>query len=494
MLIKEEEKKMEEHGEIDNNITKEGNLIFWNGDGRIIPHLLYEFFFKNGIGKYYPDDTRWKNTDPLIVKIKGNLVSEVNVAYLLETARNYICEYCNDEGERGPIIDSLHKSISLFGDKNLKLLPTMELQFISDTRNNGYFYFRNGILQVTAEDISIHEYKEFNQYVWENSIIDIDFKPVTIENLAKNCDFNKFLVDITKVDDSLYAEKRLKSLKSAVGYLLHRYKDGNTNKAIILMDVYVNGKPNGGSGKTLLIYSIGKMRNLAIIDGKKYDQREWFSLSSVGLDSEILLFDDVVKDFNFEQIFPLTSGGMYIRRKYKDHIHIPHEESPKIAITTNYAINGDSSSHTRRKYEIELSPTYSADYSPRDKFGRNFFDDWFEDDWNLFYNTMIRCLQIYLQQGLIEAEPINLRLNKLVNNTCEEFLEFGTHRIEIDKQLNKKQLYDDFINAYPEFNYQIKQRMFTEWLREWGIYKNLSTMEGHTGNIRYIIFSDNSTN
>ncbi len=58
----------------------------------------------------------------------------------------------------------------------------------------------------------------------------------------------------------------------------------------------------------------------------------------------------------------------------KDHIHIPHEKSPKIALTANYAIIGDSSSHRRRNFEFEVSPTYSADHISRDKFERNFFD------------------------------------------------------------------------------------------------------------------------
>jgi hypothetical protein len=300
----------------------------------------------------------------------------------------------------------------------------------------------------------------------------------------------EFLHDLTKVEDENHSEERLKALKSAMGYLLHRYKDGNTNKAIILMDIFVNGMPNGGSAKSLLINSVGKIRNVATIDGKIYDQREWFALSSVGLDSDVLLFDDVEKNFNFEQIFPLTSGGMYIRRKYKDHIHIPHEKSPKIALTTNYAINGDSSSFQRRKFEFEVSPTYSANYSPRDKFGRMFFDDWLENEWNLFYNTMLHCLMVFLENGLFESKPINIRLTKLINNSTEEFVEFANYKLKLDEQLDKKALYDEFIKDFPEFKYGLKQRTFTQWLRAWGEYKNLNLIEGHSGFTRYVIFSN----
>ena len=467
-------------------------FVFWGGDGKIIPHLLFEYFGKIGIGKYYPEDTKWKKTEPVIVRIDGNIVSEVNVSYLLEIAKNYIDESLGEEGKAGPVLDSLHKNTSLFGDKNLKLLPALKLGFISDTRDAGHFFFKNGVVKVTSDAVTLHSYGEFDQYIWESNILNIDYIPVAVEELPTKCDFSKFLIDLTIVQDTANAAARLRSLKSAVGYLLHNFKDGNTNKAIILMDVYVNGSPNGGSGKTLLICAIGKVRNLAVIDGKKYDQREWFALSSVGLDSEVLLFDDVNRDFNFEQLFPLMSGGMLVRRKFKDHIHIPHEKSPKIAITTNYAINGDSSSHRRRKFEFEVSATYSAEYSPRDKFERNFFDDWLEHDWNLFYNTMINCLQGFLKDGLLDSEPISLRLAKLMNATCEEFVEFGRGKILPDTQIDKKQLYDDFLNAFPEYKYQLKQRTFTHWLRSWGAYKKYKSVEGHSGNTRYIIYSEST--
>ena len=220
-------------------------------------------------------------------------------------------------GGAGPILDSLHKSTSLFGDKNLKFLPTLKLEFLSDTRTTGYLFFKNGVLKVTGISTSLHNYEEFGEFVWENNIINIDFSSVKSSVLVEKCNFNMFVRDLSIVKDGEASTSRLKSLNTAIGYLIHRFKDGTTTNAIILMDVYINGQPNGGSGKTLLINAIGEVRNLAIIDGKGFDQKEWFALSSVGLDTEVLLFDDVENNFNFEQIFPLMSTGMYKREKYK---------------------------------------------------------------------------------------------------------------------------------------------------------------------------------
>lgn len=407
------------------------SFVFWGTDNKIVPHLLYEFFTGIGIGKYFTDNHKWKNSDSIIVKVKNNVVSEVNCGYLLETANLYIKDYTKkNAGNCGLILDSFHKNTALFGEKNLKLLQTLKLEFITDSKDAGYFFFQNGIVIVMKDKIHIKRYEDFDRHVWEKSIVPIDFNPLDTNILEKNCDFLKFLKDLTVLEEDIEkSSNRLKALMSAVGYQLHRYKDPATTKALILMDVYKDGTPNGGSGKTLLIIAIGKIRNLSIIDGKKYDPKEWFAFSSVEPNTEILLLDDVERNFNFEQIFPLMTTGFLVRRKYKNNEFVPFEKSPKIAITTNYAINGNSDSFKRRLYEFEVSATYSAGYSPRDKFGKNFFDEWNNSEWNLFFNTMFSCVQVFLNDGLLYSEPINMQYTKLINKTSEDFAEWATDRL-----------------------------------------------------------------
>jgi hypothetical protein len=473
-------------------VTKIPNLfVFWGGKGQIIPHLLFEYFSREGIGLYFPDDLNHKNSEPILVLIKGNIVVPINVGFLLDITKKYILESTQDQGEAGPILDSLHKSTSLFSDRNLRLLPTLRLEFNTDTLESAFFPFRNGVINIGKDNIQFLNYEDIDQYFWGKSIIPIDFCPVDIDKLQQESDFMKFLIDLTSVEDAEQSAARFDSLASAIGYLLHRYKDPATTKAVILMDIYVNGQPNGGSGKTLLINSIGKLRNLSIIDGKSWDSKEWFALSSVDLNSELLLFDDVNKNFDFEKIFPMMSTGMHVRQKYKNNVFIPFERSPKVALTTNYAINGTSSSNRRRMHEFEVSGTFSADYSPRDKYNRNFFDDWLPEDWNHFYNTMFCCLQVFLKNGLMVSEPINLSLTKLINKSCEEFPDWAENRLGLDIQHDKKKLYDNFVKAYPEYSGRLKQREMTSWLRAWADYKKLKVTEGHSGEIRYIIYLEN---
>jgi hypothetical protein len=466
----------------------EENFIFWRENGQLVPYLLYEFFSTNGFGKYFLDEIKKKNTEAIIVKVDGNIVSPVNIGYLLEFTNDYIKTNVKDQSLQCNIMNSFHMKMSLFSDKNVKLLKTLPLNFISDTPTRGFLFFRNGVLEITRDAVQLKDYSDFDDYIWEKSIIPFNFTVVDFDTLKEKSDFMIFLGDLSVVADPEKSASRIDSLMSALGYLIHREKNPATTKAIIIMDMFVNGLANGGSGKTLLMNAIGKVRNLSIIDGKFYDQREWFSMSSVDLGSEVLLFDDVGLNFQFEQIFSLITTGMLVRRKHRDNQYLPFDKAPKIAITTNYAINGDSSSRRRRKMEFELTPTYSSEWSPREKFGRNFFDGWQEEDWNLFFNVMAHCLKVFLKNGLIESEGVNLHLTKLISKTCEEFVEWVDTAVQPEIQYGKKALYDKYLSAYPEYKTKVKQRDFTFWLRSWGEYKNYQITESHSGDVRTIIF------
>jgi len=81
-----------------------------------------------------------------------------------------------------------------------------------------------------------------------------------------------------------------------------------------------------------------------------------------------------------------------------------------------------------------------------------------------------------------------MKFSKLINKTCEEFIEWADNKISKIFQYDKKQLYDNFLTTYPEYLGRLKQRDFTSWLRFWGDYKNLDVLETHSDDIRYISY------
>ena len=57
---------------------------------------------------------------------------------------------------------------------------------------------------------------------------------------------------------------------------------------------------------------------------------------------------------------------------------------------------------------------------------------------------MMSCAILYLEEGLITPDPINIVKNKLVSNTCVEFIDF-MNGIKLDTWSDKRALYEDFI-------------------------------------------------
>ena len=50
--------------------------------------------------------------------------------------------------------------------------------------------------------------------------------------------------------------RALKALETVIGYLCHRYNDPGKAKYIYLPDASLDGKPEGGNGKTLVVQSL----------------------------------------------------------------------------------------------------------------------------------------------------------------------------------------------------------------------------------------------
>ena len=181
-------------------------------------------------------------------------------------------------------------------------------------------------------------------------------------------------------------------MESTLGYLQHGYKNLSYCPAVILNDEVISDNPEGGTGKGLVMSALAQMKKLVVIDGKAFAFERSFPYQLVSADTQILCFDDVKKNFDFERLFSVVTEGLTLEKKNKDAIKIPFDKSPKIAITTNYPIKGSGNSFERRKWELELHQHYNKDNTPVMEFGKHFFADWDDEDWCKFDNYMIDCL------------------------------------------------------------------------------------------------------
>jgi hypothetical protein len=211
----------------------------------------------------------------------------------------------------------------------------------------------------------------------------------------------------------------------------------------------------------------------------------------------------VRKHFDFERLFSVVTEGLTLEKKNKDAIKIPFSRSPKIAITTNYAIKGAGNSFARRKWELELHQYYNKNFTPLDEFGKLMFGDWSDDDWCEFDNYMIGCLKNYLRTGLVKTEFVNLKIRQLSAETCHEFIEWcglvdGQDRatnIDSGIRLYKNDLYYNFIDEYPDYGPKAKMTIsrtkFYKWLISYSMFKEgVMPEEGRDQLGRWIIFKN----
>jgi hypothetical protein len=206
--------------------------------------------------------------------------------------------------------------------------------------------------------------------------------------------------------------------------------------------------PNGGSGKGLIHKAIAQLKNVVVEDGKRFDPKGQFAYQKVNKDTQIFLLDDVYKNFNFESLFSIVTEGMTVEKKGKDAFKIPFNESPKVSITTNYTVQGECASFKRRVFDVEIANYFNDKHTPEDEFGHQFFSDWDLDEWQRFDNFMIRCLQFFLKNGLVESKKVNLDLRKLRNSVGAEFIEFMELQNLNDFRIGRKEFRDMFNDKY----------------------------------------------
>tara|TARA_R100000935_G_scaffold14166_1_gene28470 strand:+ start:801 stop:3218 length:2418 start_codon:yes stop_codon:yes gene_type:complete len=444
------------------------NNQFWtkNDKGTIkIVHILFKLFLEdNGFFKFNPEGSK----NYIFVKVTNNLIDHTSEQEIKDFILNYLLGI-----DDLSVYNYFAEHTRYFREDFLTLLNSIAVYFIEDTKDNAYLYYKNCAVKISNNDVKKIDYLDLGGYVWKDHVIDRVFT----ECSGDECDYQQFIKNICGEDDS-----RISSMRSTIGYLLHAWKNLSYSPAVILNDEVISDNPEGGTGKGLFMNALAHMKKLVFIDGKSFNFEKSFAYQTVSVDTQILCFDDVKKHFDFERLFSVVTEGMTLEKKNRDAIKIPFSKSPKVSITTNYAIKGSGNSFERRKWELELAQHYSKHNTPLKEFGKLMFGEWSDDEWCQFDNYMIECLQIYMNNGLIKSEFVNLRIRKLSAETCHEFLEWCgvISKVQHDKlkkagRIYKSDLYQDFIEDNPDFapksKFTISRTKFYKWLVAYSHFK-----------------------
>lgn len=458
--IKSEFKEVKNLDDVIEKVKKHLNVTeFWeytkSGKVTLSHHKYKRFLEQNGFYKIFPS-----GADMFVfVKKQDNIISNTSTAIIKDFVLDYLLNY---EGGLLPY-DYMAGATKFFKEDYLSLIDTADIQMNEDTRGKCYLYYKNCAVEITKDGVQEIDYLNLDGFIWEKHIINREYK----QEDSTGCEFEKFINLVAGKDPD-----RVRSLYSVIGYLLHSFKNPSDNKAIIFNDEIISDNPNGGSGKGIISNALSHIKRVTTLDGKQFDFDKSFPYQTVSADTQVLVFDDVKKNFSFENLFSLVTEGITLEKKNKDAIKLPVEKSPKILITTNYTIKGEGGSFERRKFEVELSSYFNDNYSPIQEFGHMLFDDWNADEWHKFDSFMILCIQFYLKKGLIPYKHHNLETRKFINNTSHEFYEWAeSDNIPIDEPIEKPVLFDQFIDEYPDYRKFLTRRKFWQWVDMFGKYK-----------------------
>lgn len=455
---------------------------FWFYDDknriRLSAHKYKFWLEQHNFFKYYPSENSPTFT---FIKKDQNLLEETNDKRIKDYVLNYILS--KPDIGFGPY-DFMASNGSYFRSDFLSLLDTTDIELKEDTKDRCYLYYRNCVVEITSDSIREIDYIDVEGYVWKRRIIDREYKSYDHHQSV----FRKFIWLISGRNVNRY-----NSFKSVIGYLLHSFKTSANNKAIIFNDEVVSETANGGSGKGIFWNALKYMKKVSSIDGKTFEFTKSFPYQTVSADTQILVFDDVKKNFDFESLFSIITEGITLEYKGQDAITIPVEKSPKILITTNYTVGGVGDSFERRKFEVEMSSHFSKTHTPLDEFGHMLFTDWSAEEWLMFDNYMINCEQYYLINGLVKHEFHNLDTRKFIKETSYEFYEWVTESpLPVNQRFNKTTYYETVIAEFPDFKKWLSQKRFSKWLEQYGDYMGFKTHHGRTNSQRWIEYESSN--
>jgi hypothetical protein len=407
--------------------------LFWRvnkrGQVEIDNGLLEKWYENNYIFRYMITEKDW-----IMIHDDKCHISEILIADIKGKIRDYMKDNNCDEFIKSQVIRKLNREY--LKDDQLEWLKPRDIVWLRDNRNTAYFFYKNTWIEIDKHGVRcVEENDKVGGFIWHDQIIDRSIQLVGNPDELMNSEFCRFIWNITTgvtpekyntLDDDIKEtiNQRFHAMCRTIGYILHNYKDPSVPRAVILTDEVISDNPEGGVGKGVFLKGLSKIKNTVTMDGKAFNPNKSFVWQRVTLATQIIALEDVNRLFDFEKQFSMVSEGIEVEKKNQQSFYIKYDKSPKLIITSNYIIQGTGASHERRRIEIELKQYYKPDFSPRDEFGHNLYDDWNAEEWNLFDNFMMWCVQQYLLHGVAKPVNKNLSLKKLKNQVPDTFIEW----------------------------------------------------------------------
>lgn len=403
----------------------------------IIQYNFCQFLNKElGLSLYFGDER--SSVFRLVLDKNGILqecTSEMLKKRLIKYIEKELPEYL-DEIHRNSLCEALMKHTVLFKDIFLEFLEHSEFQIMKDEKDKAFFYFKNTVVEVTKSWVKTVKYNDEGK-VWISQVNDFNFFRKENEDAV----FKDFCFKLSGEN-----EGKFNSLRSIIGYAIHKYKDPSNAKALIICEELEDSNKGGGSGKSILIKAISKIVDGMTLDGELFDPKQPFAMQRYRLGQSFIAVEDAAKNMSLKNFKSLITEGLTIDKKNKDQLYLPYKDAPKWFFTTNYNIGGIANYEKRRVIKFGVEPFFNIKNKPDQFYKHYFFEDWDKTEWNKFFNFMIDCCQYYLENGIVELPSEILNKKALSNSYGKEFSEFINDWYERKEKISAKELYNEFLN------------------------------------------------
>ena len=402
---------------------------FWSlQDGKpakINTQLLFQWLlakYKLKYVKISEGETVEKPAPLILTASKNNVLKAITISDI----RSYIGQHIKsikDAGERAKVENAMLKDIG-------KIITDATLQtYIEHTQHTAkydnattmYFAFKNGVVEVTANDINISKYSDAGGMFWENEVNKHSYE---VKDDPFNNGYADLISKVTMNADLQESPENYKWLCWLIGYSLHRRErlQGTEKRMVILSENNIDHETaDGGSGKNTVVQGLGFLRPLVETGGVVFNTSSTFAFQSCNVDTHLYAVSDP-KNFRLSDIYEYITGGVSVEKKNKQ----PFKVYTRIWGLFNTIPKGADDSDIRRMYICIVSQFFNAGNLGRDYFKKELFTDFDNAEWNSFYTFLFRCCQQYLAsvgQPPIHS-PEGFFENKLELNTSAIFVKF----------------------------------------------------------------------
>ena len=402
-------------------LTQTPHLHFWFNDPKTNKLKLNEEIFITetlpalGITNIdFGMDKNGKSSSTLVFR-RGNRCQEIDAETLLSVIQK-IHNYMPKLGRKLTYLVGKHKVLSKSYLDSID--STYDLKPLVATKDTAYFFFTNGWIEITKNEISkIKSYGEIpdGYFVWNRSIIPQEWHevetiavlkaqadsclkegihPITKkklkslnEKMTASGEFHKKIESfkgknpathyrdfVTNLSRTSYSkpdinEETLTRLKLAIGYLCHSYNIPSSRKAVVAVEKFYAGmdrkSSDGGTGKSILFKSLrnqfGGLLNYVECNGKDFikTRHDPFTYTEVQHSTQLVHFADAQsQSFDTERLFNQITDDFSVRKRGGILFTIPSTNAPKLCVSSNAPLKGTGTSFDRRQFIVEIGGYY----------------------------------------------------------------------------------------------------------------------------------------